>query len=957
MSLVLTGLATGAIYSIMGSGLVLTYTTSGIFNFAHGAIAFTVAYLYYQLHSGGMPLVPALIISVFIFAPLLGLLLDRVLLRRLSKAPVYARIVGTIGLLVALPSIAQWLVVTVGNSVLHLNWKGNAPITSGVTVPGIGPFPSYYVHVLNGVAIETDNLVVLAAAAITAFSLWFLLRHTRVGLQMRAVVDRDALAGLRGINAPRMSAIAWILTMILAGLGGVLIAPLFSLDPTVLTIVALSSLAAVVLGGLRSLPITFAAGLALGVIQNLVAGYSPQWLLNNLAGYSSSIPFVLVLVVGLLIGRDRSRRAGTVADDKAPEDHRVGLSPLRRRLPWIVLTVVLAAFALHWFHIPGLQADSYAQSVIAQSLAMAIIFLSLVVITGIGGMVSFAQATFVTVAGFGTGWALAHNWGFSFPLIASGGHLNFLWAAVLGTLIAGLLGVLFAIPSVRLGPVYLAIWTLAIAFFFSLLVFAWHPIGHGDAGWTITGATLHLPGFDWVHHLLTGESGPFDFNNVPDQILLFFVVFGLCVLVIHNLQRSSTGRSMLAVRSSQVAAEASGIRANRTRVVIFGISAAIAGLGGVMLTTFTFGMSTQTAQPYVGMVWLVLVISFGIRRPGGAFLAGLAFVAGTPVLNWISTSFLPSGTISALIGSIYFLPMLFGMSAIGLAQEPDGLLSMMGQRKLKKRRAAERQTHLAEVEAAAHDGQVPEHERSHAGMALHQEAVDESAALVLSGIVASYGSVEVLHGVSLALPAGKVVALLGANGAGKSTVCAVASGLLAPLQGSVVFQGEDVTSHVPHQMARSGVQLIPEARGIFPGLTVEENLSIVLRSDKERDDAYERFPILSERRKQAAGLLSGGEQQMLSLVPALVNPPAVFMADEPTLGLSPIIAEQVVDAIGELRDRGTAVLLVEESATNAMIVADTVVFMQLGSIVWSGPREEADMEQLRSAYLGGAGAS
>ena len=116
VNLVLSGLVTGAIYSIMASGLVLTYTTSGIFNFAHGAVAFATAYLYYQLNTGlGMPIVPSLIISVFMFAPLLGLLLDRILLRRLAKAPVYARIVGTIGLLVALPALVQWLVVTVGN--------------------------------------------------------------------------------------------------------------------------------------------------------------------------------------------------------------------------------------------------------------------------------------------------------------------------------------------------------------------------------------------------------------------------------------------------------------------------------------------------------------------------------------------------------------------------------------------------------------------------------------------------------------------------------------------------------------------------------------------------------------------------------------------------------------------------------------------------------------------------
>src|SRR6516165_12297700 len=133
LNLSLSGAVTGAIYSIMASGLVLTYTTSGIFNFAHGAVAFATAYLYYQLNTGlGVPIVPALVICVLIFAPLMGLLLDRILLRRLAQAPIYARIVGTIGLLVALPALVQWLVIAVGNDALNLGLKGNADLSSGL---------------------------------------------------------------------------------------------------------------------------------------------------------------------------------------------------------------------------------------------------------------------------------------------------------------------------------------------------------------------------------------------------------------------------------------------------------------------------------------------------------------------------------------------------------------------------------------------------------------------------------------------------------------------------------------------------------------------------------------------------------------------------------------------------------------------------------------------------------
>jgi ABC-type branched-subunit amino acid transport system ATPase component len=146
--------------------------------------------------------------------------------------------------------------------------------------------------------------------------------------------------------------------------------------------------------------------------------------------------------------------------------------------------------------------------------------------------------------------------------------------------------------------------------------------------------------------------------------------------------------------------------------------------------------------------------------------------------------------------------------------------------------------------------------------------------------------------------------------------------------------------------------LVPEARGVFPGLTVDENLAVFLRASGDRDQAYERFESLRARRNQYAGSLSGGEQQMLSLVPALVKPPVVLIADEPTLGLSPLVAEEVIGAIKAVKDLGTAVLLVEEHAQNALKLADVLGFMELGHLKWMGPRADVDFEDLSAIYLG-----
>jgi ABC-type branched-subunit amino acid transport system ATPase component/branched-subunit amino acid ABC-type transport system permease component len=964
LNLAASGLVTGAIYSIMASGLVLTYTTSGIFNFAHGAIAFAVAYLYYQLHSGyGMPIVPALIISVFMFAPLLGLLLDRLMLRRLATAPVYARIVGTIGLVVALPNLVQWLVITVGIKVLGLGGLIDTSAASqGSPAPGIGPEPAHVYRIFHTVVLDSDQLAVFAAAVLTGVVLWYIIRRTRLGLEMRAVVDRDSLAGLRGVNPARASAVAWVLTVVLAGLGGVLIAPLFTLTDYVYTLVVLGSLAVVVLGGLRSIPIAFVGGLVLGVVQNLVAGYSNRVLpgsLSNLAGLKSAVPFVLVIVLLFVFARDRSRRAGVVSSEMARPDHRRGTSALRRRLPWAVATLALVAYSQQWFSVSWFRADTYGQTWIAQGLAISIIFLSFVVVTGLGGMVSLAQATFVTAGGFTAGWVLNRNWHLNVAGIATHGQLNFFWATVIAVIVAAALGALIALPITRLGGVNLALGTLACAFIASLVVFPLDSVSNHSFGWTIRQPTFSVPGLNQLNDLVvSGSPHHIDTSMLSEQILLFLTVFGIITLVIHALWRSASGRAMLAVRSSEVAASASGIRVNRTKILVFALGAAIAAVGGIMLGLFSFQVDNSTAPPLVGLVWLALAVAFGVRRPGGALIAGLVFTGGTAVLHGIANT-LPGGTVNELVTSSYFVPILSGTLAIQLAQEPDGILAlaggrMRGLRERRQRRAAiqpDRAVAAVRVDSAVTSA-------SPVDGAAHgiNETRDDLVTFALDRVVAGYDDVEVLHAVDLRLRPGEVLALLGANGAGKSTVCAVAAGAIAPTSGTVRLGGVDVTTMAPYQRARAGVLLVPEARGIFPGLTVEENLMVALPGQAQRERAYDHFPILAERRRQVAGLLSGGEQQMLSLAPALANPPTVLIADEPTLGLAPLIAAQLMSAILELRDSGTAVLLVEEHAHNALNVADTLALMDLGSIVWTGPTASADLDVLASAYLGSSAA-
>jgi ABC-type branched-subunit amino acid transport system ATPase component len=221
--------------------------------------------------------------------------------------------------------------------------------------------------------------------------------------------------------------------------------------------------------------------------------------------------------------------------------------------------------------------------------------------------------------------------------------------------------------------------------------------------------------------------------------------------------------------------------------------------------------------------------------------------------------------------------------------------------------------------------------------------------LRLEGVHAGYGGVPVLRGVDLAVPAGQVVALLGPNGGGKSTACAVAAGQLVPTRGRVWLDGIDVTGWSAHRRARAGLFTAPQGRGIFPALSVEENLASWLTDPSE---AYARFPALARRRHLPAGVLSGGEQQLLALAPALIRPVRAVIADEPSLGLAPKVVDDLFTLLAELRDRGVALLIVEEKARDALALAGTVALLRHGSVAWTAARSEVDAGRLADGYLG-----
>jgi branched-chain amino acid transport system ATP-binding protein len=231
--------------------------------------------------------------------------------------------------------------------------------------------------------------------------------------------------------------------------------------------------------------------------------------------------------------------------------------------------------------------------------------------------------------------------------------------------------------------------------------------------------------------------------------------------------------------------------------------------------------------------------------------------------------------------------------------------------------------------------------------------------LVVEDLDVSYGASQALFDVSLEVAAGSLVAVLGANGAGKSTLARTVSGLVPPAAGRVRFDGVDVTRRAAHKLSAEGLTHIPEGRGIFPGLTVHENLRMAVGQLKRSERlaaierAIERFPVLGERRRQGAGTLSGGEQQMLALARALAVTPKLIIADEMSLGLAPLVTEDVFNGLDEARKSGITIVLIEQFVHRALGLADRCVILTRGRVGWSGPASEAHQEVI-DRYLGEA---
>lgn len=657
------GVPFGCVFALMAVGLVLTYKASGVFNLAFGAQAFVSALTYVSLLEDGWPRWAATVIAVAVMGPFVGVVLDRLLFRRIRTASPLVKLVPSLGLLVALPQVA--LIIA-----------GSTPTIPPPAI--VGDAQRVYLH-LGSVPISGLELSISAATVVVVAGLVALFRFTPVGLEMRAVVESPRMTELAGINAGRVSAFAWILSSMMAALAGVLLAPLYSqLDPQNFTVLLIWGVAGAVIGRFSSLPLALAGGLGLGVAQQVVAGYMPAGVIAN--GLRPSLPFV-VLLVFLPFVRQRQlddplsacdppsstveqgtvgyRSATTVAASDGTV-HAVGvwhhrltgvpggrMTDLVTRRPTATFSWVMAAVAvvsaLTWVPPDWLVTMN-------QGVAFAVIFLSLTLLTGMTGQISLCQATFAGLGGFMAG-QLADNVGL--PIVLG---------MVAGGALAALLGVVVAIPTLRLAGLPLALATLAFALLADNILFPNAWIGNGASG-----VSLPRP-----------SAGPVSFAAAKPFFLLSLIVLAVAAGVVKLVGDGTMGRYLSAMRGSELAANAVGIDVYRLRVVVFALSAALAGVGGALFGSLEGSLSANDFGYQISAVLLVVVAIVGLGSITAAVVAGVVY----STLQVAVTSLPPR--FAGLVA------VLFGLATLSYTRHPEGFLDVVSGRA--QRLIAERRT-------------------------------------------------------------------------------------------------------------------------------------------------------------------------------------------------------------------------------------------------------------------------
>jgi ABC-type branched-subunit amino acid transport system ATPase component/ABC-type branched-subunit amino acid transport system permease subunit len=896
LGIVLFGSVYGALYALIAVGVVLVYRANRVVNFAQAELGSVAAVI--AIHLGaqrGWNYFLSVAIGLALGA-VIGAGVDAAVIRRFREAPRLVLSVATIAVSQVLTGISILLAVVLSKGLASGDFTTPFSVSFGV----------------EPVTFHGDHVVAIVVALVVLGSLAAFLRKNDYGIAIRAAADSRDRAYLVGIPVARLSTIVWSLAGMLSAAAVIFRVPISGFvsftsisegGPALLV----RTLAAAVIARMESLPVTVAAAIGIGVFEA-----AATW--NTGSASVVDALLVLVILLALLAQRSRvSRKDETVLATtrwRAIREVRPVPDELRR-LPEVRFgrTAIIAALIAFAVTLP-LWASASRTELATVILIYSIVAVSLVVLTGWAGQVSLGQ------------WALVGFGGTAAAVMYQRHGWDLFLALPVGVIVAALVALLVGLPALRIRGPFLAVTTLAFALTASTYFF--NP---NRFGWFIA-TFVDRPAL-WGRVALDNRTH------------LYYVALAALVgviLAVAALRRTRTGRALIAIRENEPAAESVAIPSTRLKLTAFVISGAIAGLAGVLYVMYASGLRVDAFDPDVSLRVFSMVVIGGLGSILGAVL-GAVYIRGAEF-------FLPAGwtLIASGAGILVLLLVLPGGLGELVFRFRDRLL-----RRIADRRGLVVPSLVADVASAS---VVP-----------RAATVPATGPVLLDvrGLDVAYDQVQVLFGVDFSVAPGEIVALLGTNGAGKSTLLRAISGLRVPSSGTITFDGDDITGADPVGITRRGISHVPGGRGVFASLTVAENLRMagwLYRDDDEylhtaTEGVLGYFPSLRERWNTAAGDLSGGEQQMLSLGQAFIARPKLLLIDELSLGLAPAVLAQLLGIVRAIHESGTAVVLVEQSVNTALELAERAVFMEKGEVRFSG--ETSDLldrsDILRAVFL------
>jgi ABC-type branched-subunit amino acid transport system ATPase component/branched-subunit amino acid ABC-type transport system permease component len=881
------GLGIGALYALASQGLIVIYRGAGILNFALGAIGMAGTYVQWELHDRhGVPFLVSLVIGVAVSA-LLGAASHLLIMRQLWNASPLVRVIATLGILITLQSIA---VLKYGSSAF-------------VVDPSI---PSGTWKLFGQITVAQDRLLLFGLAVVISLGLWALYRFTSFGLGTAAVAENPRAAASLGWSADTLATANWALGCGLAGFAAILVAPIITLQPAVMTNVVLGATAAALVAGFRSFPIALVAGVGIGIVQTEINRFVQQ------PGVGQAAPFVLIVV--WLIVRGQALPLRDFVLQRMPT---VGSG--RVSWPWLTVSVVLAAY-LMWI------ANLQWLSALTITFSVGLVLLSIVVLTGYTGQLSLAQ---FALAGFGA-WVAGR--------LSAITQMPFLLALLIGVAATIPVGVIFALPAVRTRGINLAIVTLGLGTAMQLVLFNNTEYTGGLSGTQVPMPNLF--GLD-VSSLLQ----PFRWG------VLNLVLFVLVALAIANLRRSRSGRRMIAVRTNERAAAALGISVAGVKLYAFALSAGVAAAGGILIAfnSTSIGYGTFDSLTSISLV-------------GFAMLGGVGYLTGAVV----GATMAPGG-INAQIFDLFgegfgaYISLIGGVSLV--------LIIMLNQNGIVKETLSQIDWVRGKLGAKL-PFLAPRKPRSHSLPAATTERVAPMSLRVDGLVVRYGGTtavddvtLEVRPGQILGLigpnGAGKTSFIDAVTGFTKfsegrlwlgdsdittwSPAKRARAGLGRSFQSLELFEDSTVLENL--RVASDPREWVSYLRDLVypvnPPLSAEVVTAI-------REFGFE------DSLDRTVEDLSYGERRLLAIARAIAAGPSVLLLDEPAAGLGDAETAELARLVKRMaEDFGVAVLLVEHDMNLVMGICDELVVLEFGRTIAAGePAEVRGDPAVIAAYLG-----